>query len=291
MLIDAAAAAAPTRYILPIRLIQTRLIIHRTHYTGHASFSVNMAMNTQFAHKVAIVTGAGTGIGAETALLLAERGAKVAIVGDNETPLRNVEERIQNIGGEAFVSVADVSDALSIQKVVTDTMNKFGAIHFAVNNAGISGDSQDLPDLSKDAWDQTIAVNLSSIFYCIQAQLPAIEQSGGGAIVNVSSVFADRGLPLRGAYSASKHGIRGLTRVAAIDWARRNIRINEVQPGVIETPMTRVNPDETLRVASTIATRRLGKSRECATAISFLLSDEASYITGAHLAVDGGFLA
>lgn len=250
-----------------------------------------MAADTQFANKVALVTGAGTGIGADTALLLAERGAKVVIVGRTEAPLRLVEAKIKEIGGEVLVAVADVSDMQMVDKVVYETVHKFGALHYAVNNAGISGENYDLPDLPKTVWDQTIAVNLSSLFYCMKPQLAAIDKAGGGAIVNVSSVFADRGLPMRAAYSASKHGIRGLTRVAAIDWATRNIRINELQPGVIETPMTDMNPEETAQVAATIASKRLGKGRECATAIAFLLSDDASYITGAHLAVDGGFLA
>ena len=170
-------------------------------------------------------------------------------------------------------------------------MEKFGAIHLAVNNAGIPGDSCDLPDLTEDAWDNITAVNHSSIFYCMKVQLLAMKRSGGGAIVNVSRVFADRSLPLRAAYSSSKHGIRGLTRVAAIDWAGKNIRINELLLGVKETSLTRATPDETLRVASTIAARRLGKPRKCTTTITFLLSEEASYITEAHLAVDRGFLA
>ncbi|KAL3440825.1 dehydrogenase with different specificitie [Aspergillus insuetus] len=250
-----------------------------------------MAFHQDFKDKVAMVTGAGTGIGAETVLLLAERGAKVTIVGRREAPLRKIEQTVIQAGREALVAVADVSDMSQVDRVIEDTLNHFGPLHYAVNNAGISGDNFDLPDLPKDVWDQTIAINLSSIFYCMKAQIRAIDQAGGGSIVNVSSVFADRGLIHCGPYSAAKHTIRGLTRATAIDWAPRKIRINELQAGMIETPMTATNPVESGLVAATIPAKRLGRPRECVAAIAFLLSDDASVITGAHLAVDGDFLA
>jgi NAD(P)-dependent dehydrogenase (short-subunit alcohol dehydrogenase family) len=261
------------------------------HHSYFLLLLARMAINTQFKNKVVIVTGAGTGIGADTAILLAERGAKVVIVGRREGPLREVEKNIQTLGGEVLVQIADVADLDMIEKVVKNTLAKFGALHYAVNNAGVSGENCQITDLPKKVWDETISINISSLFYCMKAQLGAIDKSGGGAIVNVSSVFADRGLPQRAAYSASKHAIRGLTRVAALDWATRNIRVNELQPGVIETPMTNTNPEESAQVATTIAVKRLGKPRECANAIAFLLSDDASYITGTRLVVDGGFLA
>ncbi|WP_431946222.1 SDR family NAD(P)-dependent oxidoreductase [Actinacidiphila sp. bgisy167] len=244
-----------------------------------------------FHDKVALVTGAGTGMGAATAILLAERGARVTLVGRREEPLRDVEAQITEAGGEALVLPADVSDARAVQHVVTTTVERFGSLHYAVNNAGISSENHDLPDLPEEAWERTLAINLSSIYYGMKAELPAIHASGGGAIVNVSSVFADRGLPLRAAYSASKHGIRGITRSAAQDWAARGVRINELQPGVIATPMLdAANEGEAEGIAAAIAARRVGEPREIATAVAFLLSDDASYITGAHLAVDGGFL-
>lgn len=244
-----------------------------------------------FHDKVALVTGAGTGMGAATAILLAERGARVTLVGRREEPLREVEAQITKAGGEALVLPADVSDTRAVQRVVTTTVERFGSLHYAVNNAGVSSENRDLPDLPEEAWERTLAINLSSIYYGMKAELPVIHASGGGAIVNVSSVFADRGLPLRAAYSASKHGIRGITRSAAQDWAARGIRINELQPGVIATPMLdTANEGEAEGIAAAIAARRVGEPREIATAVAFLLSDDASYITGAHLAVDGGFL-
>ncbi|KAH6976687.1 3-oxoacyl-reductase [Ilyonectria destructans] len=246
----------------------------------------------QFAGKVALITGAGTGMGADAAILLAQRGAKVVLVGRRPDPLSKVQKHIEDAGGEALAIPADVSSAADMERVVGEAMAKFGALHYAVNNAGVSSESHDLPDLPPAVWEDTIAINLSSVYYCMKAQLPAIANSGGGSIVNVSSVFADRGFPERAAYSTSKHGLRGLTRSTAIDWAARNIRVNELQPGVIETPMTTGSPEETAAViARSIPANRVGQGREIATAAAFLLSDEASYVTGAHLAVDGGFLA
>lgn len=246
----------------------------------------------QFQSKVVLVTGAGTGMGAETAFLLAQRGANVSLIGRREQPLLDVARRIESAGGNALVIPADVADAAQADRVVQATVGHFGALHHAVNNAGIAGENFDVTELSTDLWDHTIAVNLSSVFFGMRAQLRAIEQSGGGAIVNVSSVFADRGLPMRAAYTASKHGIRGITRSAALDWAARGVRINELQPGVIDTPMIDSGgEDEVAQISKRIPVGRMGTGREIATGVAFLLSDEASYITGAHLSVDGGFLA
>ncbi|MFI6762002.1 SDR family NAD(P)-dependent oxidoreductase [Micromonospora sp. NPDC050417] len=244
-----------------------------------------------FAGNVALVTGAGTGMGAAIAELLAQRGAKVALLGRREAPLRAVADGIGANGGEALVLPTDVTDPEALRRAVQVTVDRFGGLHHAVNNAGVSSENHDLPNLPLDVWDSTLTANLSSLYYSMKAELPAIAACGGGAVVNVSSVFADRGLPQRAAYSASKHGARGLTRSAARDWAARNIRINELQPGVIDTPMLDAGKGEVEHIASTIPAKRLGTPREIATAVAFLLSDDASYVTGAHLAVDGGFLA
>lgn len=183
-----------------------------------------------------------------------------------------------------------MTDQQVMSDAVAAALATFGALHGAVNNAGIASENHDLPLMPLAVWATTIETNLSSLFYSIRAELPAIEQSGGGAIVNISSVFADRGIPQRAAYSASKHGIRGLTRSAARDWAGRGIRINELQPGVIQTPMVEGTPEEVAGIAASIPVARIGRPEEVATAVAFLLSNEASYIIGAHLAVDGGFL-
>lgn len=251
-----------------------------------------MATTQSFEHKVALITGAGTGMGADTAVLLAERGARVVLVGRREAPLQEVAARITQAGGTALVVVADVSKPDEVRHAVARTVEVFGTLHYAVNNAGTASESHELPDLPDHVWDETIGVNLTALFYCLREQLPVMERAGGGAIVNVSSVFADRGMPQRAAYAASKHGVRGLTRSAALEWAAWGIRVNELQPGVIQTPMIAHGGDEeNKQIIARIAAGRIGTGREIATAVAFLLSDEASYITGAHLAVDGGFLA
>jgi NAD(P)-dependent dehydrogenase (short-subunit alcohol dehydrogenase family) len=238
-----------------------------------------------------MVSGAGTGMGAATAVLLAERGASVTLMGRREAPLRDVEATITAAGGKALVVPTDVSDPEAVKKAVDATVERFGALHYAVNNAGVASESHDLPDLPLELWNRTIEINLTALFYAMRAQLPAMEAAGGGSIVNVSSVYGDRGLPTRAAYSATKHAIRGLTRSSARDWAQRGIRINELQPGVIDTPMLDEGRSETNQILGTIPARRVGDPREIATAVAFLLSDDSSYIVGAHLAVDGGFLA
>ncbi|MFE7506968.1 SDR family NAD(P)-dependent oxidoreductase [Promicromonospora sp. NPDC057488] len=249
-----------------------------------------MNYDDQFAGRTAFVTGAGSGIGSDIARLLAGRGANVALVSRSEAPLRQLADEITGAGGRALVVPADVGDPSAVKRAVAETVRHFGALHLAVNNAGTSGVHLDVPDLPEEEWNKTLGINLSGVFYGLKHQIPAIQAAGGGAIVNVSSVFADRGLPHRAAYSASKHGLRGLTRAAAADWARYGIRINELQPGVIPVPRQQGNPEEVARIAEQIPARRVGTGTEVAQAVAFLLSDEASYITGAHLAVDGGFL-
>jgi NAD(P)-dependent dehydrogenase (short-subunit alcohol dehydrogenase family) len=177
-------------------------------------------------------------MGAATALLLARRSANVTLIGRREQPLREVEHEISAAGGIALVVPADVSDLAAMQSAVDRTVDRFGALHHAVNNAGIGSESHDIPELPTQIWDSTIAINLSSLFYGMRAQLPAIAVAGSGAVVNVSSVYADRSLPTRAASAAAKHGIRGLTRSAARDRAERGIRINELQPGRDRHPDT-----------------------------------------------------
>lgn len=246
---------------------------------------------TQFENKVALVTGAGSGMGRATAVLLARRGAAVTVVGRREQRLAEVVAEITGSGGRALAVPGDVSNPEDVAHAVSRTVTEFGALHHAVNNAGIAGDFTPLVDMTAEHWRHTVEVDLNSLFYCLKFEVPAILAAGGGAIVNVSSVFADRGGPTAD-YSSAKHGIRGLTRTAAIQLGQQGIRVNELQPGVIDTEMTQADPEGTQRVADTgIPLRRVGTSEEIATAVAFLLSDDASYISGAHLAVDGGFLA
>ncbi|MFE7592708.1 SDR family NAD(P)-dependent oxidoreductase, partial [Kitasatospora sp. NPDC057512] len=231
------------------------------------------------------------GMGRATAILLAQRGAAVTVVGRREHRLAEVVAEITAAGGRALAVPGDVSRPEDNERAVARTVEAFGALHYAVNNAGVSGDFTQLPDMTPEQWRRTVDIDLNSLFYGIKYEIPAILASGGGAIVNVSSVFADRGGPTA-EYSSAKHGIRGLTRTAAIQFGGQGVRVNELQPGVIDTEMTRANPEGTRLVTGTgIPMGRVGTGREIATAIAFLLSDDAAYVNGSHLAVDGGFLA
>jgi NAD(P)-dependent dehydrogenase (short-subunit alcohol dehydrogenase family) len=246
-----------------------------------------MIMDASLEGKVALVTGAGSGIGAATARLLAERGAAVTVVGRRKEPLEEVAGSIRDAGGRALVVTADVGLADDVKDAIEQTVAELGGL----NNAGIAGPSAVPHEMTVDAWDNIVRINLSGLFYGMHYEVPPMLEAGGGAIVNVSSVFADRGQLTRAGYAAAKHGIRGLTRSAAIDYGKRGIRVNELQPGVIATPMLNSDNSHATQFAESIPMGRLGLPEELAPAICFLLSDEAAYITGAHLAVDGGWLA
>lgn len=243
-----------------------------------------------FKDKIAFITGGGSGMGAATAKLLAERGAKVAIFGRRKEKLDQVVFEIEAAGGIAIAIPGDVSIPSDLEKAIKTVVDNFGALHYAVNNAGMSGYKEKIANMTIEQWDQVIRVNLSSLFYSMKYEIPEILKASG-AIVNISSVFADRGGPTPD-YSSAKHAIRGLTRTAAIDYGAQGLRVNELQPGVIDTEMTQADLKGTGAVAKTgIPLKRIGQGEEIAKAVAFLLSEEASYITGASLAVDGGFLA
>ena len=245
----------------------------------------------RFDGKVGFVTGAASGMGRTIALQLALHGAAVALVDCNPKGLEETATQITLAGGRALPVTTNVARAEQVKRAVERTVDAFGGLHLAVNNAGVAGDAAPVGEVDPADWDATLGINLSGVFYGMRYQIPAMLAAGSGAIVNVSSVFADRGQGYRSAYAAAKHGIRGLTRSAALDYAAKNIRINELQPGVIDTPMHSVDREWVREFAARVPATRMGTTDEIAAVVLFLLSDQAAYVNGAHLAVDGGFLA
>ena len=243
-------------------------------------------------NKVAIVTGAGSGIGAAIALLMAREGAKVVLSDVNEEGGNHVLQEIQKAGGEGIFVKADSSSPADNENLVQQAVEKFGALHIAVNNAGIGGPLSPTADYPIDGWQKVISINLSGVFYGMKYQIPAMLASGGGSIVNIASILGQVGTKGAPAYVAAKHGVVGLTKVAAMEYGTQNIRINSVGPGYIRTPMLNALDENTLNALSSLhPIGRLGTSEEVAELVLWLSSDKASFVTGSYYAVDGGYLS
>lgn len=243
-------------------------------------------------NKVAIVTGGGSGIGKAVSLLYAEEGAKVVVSDISEENGNAVVDEIKKNNGEAFFVKADTSSAEDNQKLVEQTVAKYGALHIAVNNAGIGGPISPVGEYPLDGWDKTIAINLSGVFYGLRYQIPAILSSGGGSIVNMASILGKVGTKGSAAYVAAKHGVIGLTESAALEYAAQKIRINAVGPGYISTPLLNSLDEQTMKgLIGLHPIGRLGKAEEVAELVLWLSSDKASFVTGAYYNVDGGYLA
>jgi NAD(P)-dependent dehydrogenase (short-subunit alcohol dehydrogenase family) len=241
--------------------------------------------------KVAIVTGGASGMGRSEATIFAREGARVMIADVLE---KEGEEVAKGIGDAARFMKLDVTSEPEWQAVVAATEREFGKLDILVNNAGISGTyTSDLT--STEAWDRVMDINAKGVFLGMKHALPAMKRAGGGAIVNISSISGFAGqLGVHMAYNASKGAVRIMTKTAAVQWARDNIRVNSVHPGFMPAMRTSVgsaNPEWRAKVLATVPMRREGKVEEVAHAVLFLASDEASYITGTELVVDGGFLA
>ncbi|GAA1756551.1 SDR family NAD(P)-dependent oxidoreductase [Luedemannella helvata] len=245
-------------------------------------------MAGEFTGKSAFVTGAASGIGLAVARKLAAGGARVALADYNADGVREAAATIEG----ALPIQLDVTDAAAVQVAVEQTVQAFGGLHLAVNNAGIGGEAAITGDYDIDAWRKVIDTNLNSVFYCLRYEIPAIKAVGGGAIVNMASILGTVGFASAPAYVAAKHGVVGLTRTAAIEHAGDNIRINSVGPAFIATPLLSHMDDATLQyLVSLHPTGRLGTPEEVAELTVFLLSDRASFITGSYHLVDGGYTA
>lgn len=250
-------------------------------------------MTPSMSGKVALVTGASTGIGRATALAFADAGAQVVLansrnVAGGEEVMRLIQER----GGQALFVQTDVSKADAVATLVRRTLEQYGRLDYAFNNAGFGGLPTSIADTDEEMWDTVIDTNLKGVWLCMKYQIPAMLQSGGGAIVNMSSAGGLVGTPGLGAYTASKHGVIGLTKSAALEYGQAGIRVNAVCPGVVRTAMfeqaAEVNPEFAQMLIAKHPIGRVGTTEEVAAAVVWLCSEGASFITGVALPIDGG---
>ncbi len=242
-------------------------------------------------NKVALVTGAGSGIGRASAHAFAEAGAKVIVSDINEQGGQETVKEIVDHGGSAHFVSCNVTDNDSVEQLVAKTVKQYGRLDFAHNNAGIESPVALTGDASEEDWDRSIAVNLKGVWLCMRAEINQMLANGGGAIVNTSSQGGLTAVPANGSYSAAKHGVLGITKTAAIEYAEQGIRVNAICPGFTRTPMTErlidTMPAEAIEAALP-PMKRPAEATEMAGTVVFLCSPAASYLTGQAIAIDGG---
>jgi 3-oxoacyl-[acyl-carrier protein] reductase len=247
----------------------------------------------KLANKVAIITGAGSGMGKTAAMLFAAEGAKIAAADITEGPVKETVAEITKAGGEALAIRADVSKAADVKRMVDEAIAKFGTLDIIYNNAGIEGDSAFLSNMTEEQFDRVIAINLRGVFLGMKFALPHMMKARSGSIINTASIAALVAIKGSTAYAAAKAGVIAMTRVAALEYGRYNIRVNAICPGAIETPMAeRVragvapNPAAIKRIS---LLERMARPEEIAKVALFLASDDASFATGAPFIIDGGW--
>ncbi len=247
-----------------------------------------------FKGKVALITGAGSGIGRKAALGFARGGARVVVSDVDDAAGAETVSLIEQTAGTAMFVHADVADPAEVEAAVAAAVDAYGGLNIVVNNAGIGGEANLTGDYSIEAWQKVIDINLNGVFYGMRFGIPAILASGGGSIVNISSILGLVGWGSAPAYVAAKHAVSGLTKAAAVEYAQQGIRVNSVHPGFIATPLLEKagiteDSDAHAFIAGKHAVNRLGTADEVANLIVWLASDDASFVTGSQVAVDGGY--
>ena len=252
-------------------------------------------MSLAFENKVALVTGAASGMGLATARAFAEAGAAVALVDVQENAVRSAAEELISAGHKAIAVRCNVADEAEVAAMVEQTVSAFGRLDAAFNNAGVQSPAVETADSTSEEFDRVNAINLRSVWSCMKYELQQMRKQGSGAIVNCSSIGGLIGLPGRAIYHATKHGVIGLTKSAALEYASRGIRINAVCPGTIDTPMVAdmlaKEPEVMKEILKEQPIGRLGRPEEIASAVLWLCGPGASFVIGHALAVDGGFTA
>lgn len=248
--------------------------------------------NRSFAGRVAFVTGAANGIGRAAALAFAREGANVVIGDISERDNQETFRMVEELGARALAVRCDVTRAEDVRSALDRAVNTFGRLDFAFNNAGVEQPIMPLADVTEEEWDRIIDVDLRGVFLCMKYEVPLMLNQGGGVIVNTSSGAGVKGIAGQAAYCAAKFGVVGLTKAAALDYAKSNIRVNVVCPGIIQTPMmdrfTGGTPEGRDRVIAQEPVGRMGKPEEIAAAVVWLCSDAAAFVVGHALVIDGG---